>query len=395
LVAVVLVGLASAGSSVAIAADWSVEPKVALSAVYDDNHRLTEPPVDPVEVAGAALDALVVLGVDTPRTSFDFVPRFQTDFFPDDSEEETESISLRLDLDHRTEKASLGVAANYYDEDLLWGFLPVARASDELGNPVLGEDIDSSSVVNERQRFDIRPEFSYAVTPRWAVDLAMEYIDVDYSKTVEDESVPYQYFNTSAGLRYRLSDTSDVTIRGGFGRYEPEGDVDTNGYGVNAEWSRRASETSEVYLRGGFNRVEIADSAGDLDWESGFSGGGGVRWQFEVTSILVDATHYLDPNSTGSVVTRDQLQFWLSRRFAPMFSMHIGARGIQDRAVGDASEFRDRKYATGTLGLDWRFTRQFSLVAGYTYVWREYEDRPSAADSNALRLGVVYEPKRQ
>jgi hypothetical protein len=186
-----------------------------------------------------------------------------------------------------------------------------------------------------------------------------------------------------------------LSFLGGLGRYETDGEADTTGYGITADWSRRTSDTAQLYFRGGYNRVEIADQSGDLSWETGFSAGAGVRWQFEVTSVVLDATHYLDPNSSGSVVNRDQVQFQMTRRFAPLFSAYIGARGIQDSRVGGSSDFLDRKYATGAVGFDWRFTSQFSLVGGYTYVWRKYTDRASAADSNAVSLGVVYEPKRR
>ena len=393
-IASVLCAAVVLASSSAVAADWSVEPKIRLTAEYNDNHRLVEPPGE-VEVAGATLDALVVLGMDTPQTSFDLTPRYKTDFFPGESEEETDRLSVRLGLEHRTQKAVLGVVANYIDEDLLWGYLPTAEVSDVLGSPTRGESIASSSVGNQRQRFDITPEASFALAPRWNLDLAVQYIDVGYSRRVEDESVPYSYLYGSAGLRYRLSDTSELKFSGGLGRYEPDGEVDTTGYGFVTEWSRRTSETAQMYVRGGFNRVEIVDDAGELSWETGLSGGAGVRWQFEVTSIVLDATHYVDPSSTGSLVNRDQLQFRLTRRFAPLFSVFLGARGIWDSGVGGSSDFRDRDYATGNVGFAWRFARQFSLGGEYRYVWREYEDAVSAADANTVSLGVTYEPKRR
>jgi len=337
----------------------------------------------------------VVFRASTPQTTVDLTPRYRTDFFPGDEDDETDSLSLRFALSHRTDKSKFSLDANYIDDEILWGFLPTAQVSDVLGNPTRGEDIDTSNVVNDRQRFDVSPEWSYALTQRWNLDLGVEYIDVDYSIKVEDESVPYSYLNGNAGVSYRLSDKSELIFKGALGRYEPEGDIDTKGYGLTAEWAQRTSDVAQIYFRGGVNRVEIPDAAGDLSWESGFSGGAGVRWKFEVTEVVVDATHYIDPNSTGSVVSRDQLQFRLTRKFAPLFSAYVGARGIQDSGVGGASDFRDRKYATGTIGFDWRFSRQLTLAGYYAYVWREYDNSPSDADANALSLGVVYQPKRR
>ena len=53
--------LLSLGPVGAMAADWSYEPRVALSAEYDDNHRLTNVPGQEIEVYGPKLDARLVI----------------------------------------------------------------------------------------------------------------------------------------------------------------------------------------------------------------------------------------------------------------------------------------------------------------------------------------------
>jgi len=388
--AVAILGTGSAG-----AADWSFEPRVAISGEYNDNQHLTEASGTEVKVSGAALDALVTLRADTPRSSVSLTPRLAGTYYPGDSDEETNSQSVRLVADHKTQKVSVSFDASYDREDLLWGYLPTVDATDALGNPVRGEDISSSEIRNKSEQFDVLPSLSVMLSPRYALDFGVGYLDVQYSQQVENESISYTYLNAYTALRYLLSETSQLKFTGAAGRYEPVDAVDTTGYGLTAEWSRRFSDTAQWYMRGGFNRIETADVGDDLKWENGFSGGAGVRWQWEVTGISLDAMHFADPNSTGSVVNRDLLQFWLSRQLRPLVNLYFGARAIRDSGVGSDSTFQDRDYATGTLAFEWRFSRQFALNGSYTYFWRKYQDAASDAQSNAVSLGVVYEPERR
>lgn len=388
--AVAVFGTGSVG-----AADWSFDPRVAVSGEYNDNQHLTEASGTVVKVSGAALDALVALRAVTQRSSVSLTPRLTGTYYPGDSDEETNSQSVRLVADHKTQKVSVSFDASYDREDLLWGYLPTAEATDALGNPVRGEGISNSEIRNKSNRFDVLPSLSVKLSPRSGLDFGLEYLDVQYSQQVENESISYTYLNAFTALRYLLSETSQLKFTGGVGRYEPVDAVDTTGYWLTAEWSRRFSDTAEWYVRGGFNRIETTDVGDDLKWENGFSGGAGVRWRWEVTGISLDAMHYADPNSTGSVVNRDQLQFWLSRQLRPLVNLYVGARAIKDSGVGSDSTFRDRDYATGTLGFEWRFSRQFALSGNYTYFWREYQDAASDAQSNTASLAVVYEPKRQ
>jgi hypothetical protein len=88
------------------------------------------------------------------------------------------------------------------------------------------------------------------------------------------------------------------------------------------------------------------------------------------------------------------LRLRLQRAIRPRFSIMGGVRGNRDEAIDDASTYPTRKYLTGEMGFDWRLTRTWSMVGVYRYIWQEYSDEPSDRSSNAINLGVVYEPGR-
>ena len=84
---------------VADAADWSVDPRITLNADYNDNNRLTNVPGEEIEVMGAEINAQVTFGAATPRTRFRLIPRVRANYYPDDSDEQTDSEYLIADWD--------------------------------------------------------------------------------------------------------------------------------------------------------------------------------------------------------------------------------------------------------------------------------------------------------
>ena len=394
LMTAVLASMAALGMSTTEAADWSASPKVTVTAVYDDNHRMASEPSRPVEVSGGGIGAQVLLAAETPKSFFRLTPGATAYMYPGDDDEDTDSQFVRLATEYRTLRTATGLDASYFREDVLWGYLPAAEVSDQLGNPTAGERITSSEVRNTSERFDVTPSLNFQATERVGLGFNLGYLDQEYSQQVEGESQSYTFSSAAASLGYALSQRSTISLRADAGRFEPKDGVDTTTYGLTGEWAWKSSDITQFYLRAGADRVEVLDANDRKDWENGFSGGVGVRWQWQVTSIVFDVMRYADPSSAGGIVNRDQVQFRLSRRFTPLLTGFFGARAIQDQAAGGTSTTRDLDYATANVGFDWRFARKWSLVGSYQFVAREYEDDSSAAESNSVRLGIVYEPKR-
>ena len=390
-------GLLALGVTQAGAADWAFDPKVAVSAVYNDNIELTEIPGEAVSVSGAKVDAEVTLRADAPRTSFRLTPRLRSTFYPGDPEEEADDQFIRMALDQKTERTEASLNADYSRMITLGAYFPTSTIgpSGELGNPGTGADIARVNVRNREERLDVIPAFSFEVSPRGSIDLHAEYLDVGYDKQVPGDQTDYSNIMGLAAYRFEMSRTASLALRGMFSKYDPKnGYSSTDTYGLDAEWSNRLSDTQQIYLRGGAEQVQVAASAGGTKWDTGFSGGAGIRWAFQVTNIFVDLNRRLDPSSSGKVVTRDQLRLQLSRKLGPTTTAFVGARGIKDSGTGGSNSYPGEEYATGSVGFEWRMTRQFALAGSYDYYWRKYEGAPRNADANAVSLGVVYEPHR-
>jgi opacity protein-like surface antigen len=384
------------GANAARAADWHVDPKITVNAQSDDNHRMTDVPGQEIDVFGAELDGQLTLRAEMPRGSFRLVPRLRSTFYPDDQDEEVNNQYLRMFTEYRGERSRATFDANYARIETLGRYFPGAGVDDDddLGEPDPGEDISRSTSPNRREQLDVTPEIAFDLTERTGLELGVGYQDVSYDEQVADERQDYSNLDGSVALRFRTSPTKSIAIGVGASRFEPDDGTSTDAHTLTAEWSNQISEISQFFVRGGASRVESADGTGGSDWNTGFTGGAGVRWSFEVTQVFLDVTRQLDPNASGRMVERDQLRFQLRRQVSPLAAIFLSARGIRDGKSTDDDTFQDREYAAAGVGFDWRMTQKFTLGGGYRYAWRKYDGDPNDAASNELYLGITYEPHR-
>ena len=74
-------------------------------------------------------------------------------------------------------------------------------------------------------------------------------------------------------------------------------------------------------------------------------------------------------------MTRDQLRLRWTRAMTPRLSLLAGLRGTHDDDVDtDVARSSRARYATGDVGLQWRWQEEFSLRVAYDYTWQEFDD---------------------
>ena len=77
----------------------------------------------------------------------------------------------------------------------------------------------------------------------------------------------------------------------------------------------------------------------------------------------------------------------------PRLSLLAGLRGTHDEDVDPVSTFQPRSYATGDVGLQWRWQEEFSLRAAYDYTWQEFDRRTATdATSSGASFPFIYQP---
>ncbi len=385
------IAIAAAASS-AGAADWSVNPKLTGSFEYNDNTRMSEIPTEQVEVEGAAVDAAVELRADGQTGFFRAYPRARATFFPGDETEETQSWWLQTDGQHIGEKSQLDIRADYSSIETLGPYLPLSDPGGPIGQPDPGEGTGGhEEALNREDRLIVAPTLQYSFTERQGLEVGAGYVDVSFDQQIDADREDFSYIYGNLGYVYRLSPTKSITFSVEGSEFENEDGLKTNAQEASFRWTNKTSEQALFYFRLGASRAED-DVTGD--WDEGFSGGVGVDWAFEVSKVSFEITSDIDPNAAGRLVQRDQLRLAYEYRLSEALTAKTVVRYLQDEGTGDADEFETRKYANATVGLDWRFARQWTLGGAYTYVYRDFENDLSSADANRFSLGITYEPHR-
>jgi hypothetical protein len=380
--------LLAASASAVHAQNWQFEPRLQLGYEYNDNYRL-DFPGEEIEVSGGLLDVSLPLRLLDPTTKAEIAPRVRATLFPDERDEDSTDYFVNGLLEHRTQRQVFGNNGDVSRQDVVRSDLPDSSIDSNLGDPDGG---DSGRVVqrNRRDMIRARPYWQYEVSERHRAELGGYYYDADYEKFYVDGPRDFQDYGVNAGWGYRFSPRSMLIGRLRASRYETV--FESEAYGAEAEWRTDYSQTSHLYVRLGGQRTDLGNGG---ESETNVIAGVGGRWVWPTTTAFVDLTQTVGPTSGGSVVERTQARFRLERAVKPRLSIFGGARGIHDEGVSERSTYPTRDYLTGELGFDWRVTRTWSVLGVYNYIWQEYDDEPSDTASNAISLGVVYEPGRR
>jgi hypothetical protein len=198
------------------------------------------------------------------------------------------------------------------------------------GSSVKGGIWANSPVTNIEQRLRVRPTASFDLSERFVLGLDLGYLDVSYDQQEANERQDYTSEFARVDLGYELSPKQTITLGAEGGRYDPENGESADTQLIDLKWSNHGSETSQVYLRGGANRVETTDING-TQWETGFSGGAGVRWSMRLT---YSSMRLLAGSSSSGRIVVDQLRVRWERQLSGSRAVP-GARGIHDDQPDD------------------------------------------------------------
>jgi hypothetical protein len=369
------------------AQNWQFAPRLELGYEYNDNYRLDFAGQE-IDVSGPLLDVTLPVRLIDPLVKAEIAPRVRANYFPDERDEDSTDYYLRGLLERRTQRQLIGISGYFSREDVVRSELPPPDFDGDLGDISTG---DAGRVLfrNERDFIRVEPYFSYDVTQRARTELGGYFIDASYERNFEGFQQDYRDYGAHIGWAFSVSPRSRLALRARASRYETTFDAD--GYGAEVEWRTDYSEVGQVYVRLGGQRTEPKRSNSDA--ETSIVGGVGGQWTWPTTDIFLDLTRRVGPSASGAIVERNQLRFRLARAIQPRLSFLSGIRASYDEAI-DSSTFPRREYVNAEVGFDWRMTRKWSIVGLYHYIWQEYSHEPADSSSNAISVGIVYEPGR-
>ncbi|MGH8220021.1 MAG: hypothetical protein ACREUT_15880 [Steroidobacteraceae bacterium] len=377
------------------ATNWTYDPRVEVGGTYDDNYLLGETPADQVAVWGPFVNALVDLHGASPRNDFIVTPQVHATLFPGHSEDQSTDGYLNATDTFTTLRTKSVLTGAYANQTIAAAdFLPATFPGVELGQPV----VSGSGVIvqlERQQSLNLAPSTSIQFSQRGHVDLSVDYDRAWFSQNQAGQ-IAFQSVSGTAGVGYIASQRSDLSLRGNYISFDPGGtEPSAKHSGLDGEWDYRESTILHFYARAGVGATRGQSAEGRTVTLTDFEGGIGARWTYQITDVVVDLLRTAVPSSFGVLVNQDELRFRVTRRFTPMVAGFFALRGIRTVAAeSQATNVPNRSYATGSAGLEWRITRDYSLEASYSYAYQKYENDPLHAASNTLGVSIVYEPHR-
>ncbi len=390
-------GALGAVAAPAAAGPWEFNPRLEAGYLYDDNYRLALPGGEQ-SVDGPIADAELELRTLTETGEFSFAPRVRATYFSSAKELDSVDYFARLNWERRGQRVFTRLRGDYSVQDVVNSELPTVGSGGGLGDPDLG-DSGRVLVENRRQRYDVRPLMSIELSERRDLQFEAGYADITFDDEIDDAQVNFNVADLSAALATQLSERNSLTVRLRGARYEIGVRDPSDGYGAELQWDRQTSAESRSYFRIGAQKIDIltANEFGILAEGSKTApvGGVGVSFLLGRNELFLDLSRNVGGSSAGVLVARDQLRVRWTRALTPRLSLLAGLRGTHDDQLDEASgisTFTERSYATGDLGLQWRWQEEFSLRVAYDYTWQEFRNATEDATSSGAMVTVLYQP---
>ena len=185
----------------AVAADWTVDPRISLLGETEDNHRLSAVPGDEISVSGLDMDARLTMRARTPRSNLRLVPRIVATKYPDEPDDDTTNGFLRMNWEYRGEKSLAALDLDYAHRTVLGRYYPDSPVPDdgEFGDPRPGNGTGSTTFPTDQDDLRVSPRVAYELTERFGIFAVLGYQDVHFDDQVLNDRHEFHEYERSGG----------------------------------------------------------------------------------------------------------------------------------------------------------------------------------------------------
>lgn len=398
----------SVNSENVVAAELVAEPSLDTSITHNDNIQLTT--ADHDDVFGIIVSPKIILGYRTETSQINLNTGFDFSHFKDNETLNSDDQSYQLDTQYQTERSLWRLDAGFIRDS--------TRTSEQ-------ETTGLVQTANRREKLELSPTMSYALTERLSTQLSYSFQDVKYDVS-GTQFLDYQNRVLSNTFSYAINerDQIDVTLYGS--EYEVSDYISgVNDFGFKKETltQSRLTETSGAQvgithkftetmqgtvMYGEHKTKETATAKLHTEYfifnleptdeeaipqvtrGTGKTYSASLEKQFELSTLKAELKHQLSPSGIGVLYQTDSLSLNMHKKMTDLLSFSLSMKGIRSKATGTADSSRDRKYYNLQPSLRWNLSRKWRLNASYTYVQQKYDNASEAAKSNKFMLTIGY-----
>lgn len=384
-------------STSALAAEWAIEPAVALRTEYNDNLRLTLAPHDSVTLS--ALSPQVLLRKTTETSEISLRGIVNLNRYWDDSSLNSTDYIYNLNASLLNERSQLSLNAGY------------------VRDSTLASELTETGVLTARtQRSSIRvnPQWSWSVSPLSAVGLSYSFADVSYAARQSAGLTDYRNQDVSIWGSHKLGERDELKLGAYYAQYETRpAAYQSDTYGITLGYARDFSENTKVSTQLGVRRTKATRQAltqvlvptfipglfqivlvpQQIDSQNGgalLNIGIDTKWSAR-TTLRGRISRELNPSGSGSLVESDRISAGVSHGFTERTNLNVNASAYRTRFSDAALSASNSRYHSLEARLDSRLDEHWSVSAGYRYARQKYESADAAADANVIFVSARYD----
>lgn len=384
--------LLTAATRSAVAAEWAIDPSLAVQGVYNDNIRFVTGVDD--STSGVVL---------TPKVSFDR----RTEISEVRSSAELRSTRYSGSDDLNTNGWLFNFNSKLQSERQIFQLDGSFNDDSVLTTEAADPDAGLASTRTKRKSSSVSPAWSWALTETTQVRIDYRYSEARYENGPAVDL--YDYYQNYGGLTlsHNHSTATQTYLSLGHSDFESEFEslestTDTGQIGISHAFSQTLNSNLSVGKRV-THTSRFVCSVPALPFlcpplpkfiseakEDGLVFNGSLEKKFLRTYTRIGASRTTTASGSGSEVEADSATLAIDHRLSSRLNAGLNLDGSRYRAIGGNAALIDRDYFRVEPKLRWRWTEELSAELAYRYTKQEYDNQTDQTTANAVYLTFTY-----
>lgn len=370
------------------AAEWTLQPSVAVAVGRDDNPTLSPGVSRSVNSTHIAPQLRVDGTTETSEIKLNLAANATK--YSDEGIDDTQEQSLTLSSFNRaTERSRVGLDAELRRE-ILYDYVAQESGTGDLRN------VDVGLVRTEVRRDGLvaSPSWNYALSELSSVRLKYRADDVGYTNTVSNNLVDYKQQDISVEYIGRVTIQDNLSLLVATSAYRPDvGGHESDTSRLFVGWSRAFSETANGRLFFGPSRTTEKSAAGE-ETSSGFAVEVGATQRSELTTLDTVVSRDIQPSGAGRSVESTQLRLNYGLKLSPHTELVMRARTFRNEVLEGSDPAVDRRYTELAPEFRWQLAPEWFVSAAYIFRKQKFDAEPNSAESKAVFIALAFVSRR-
>jgi len=371
-------------ASLALGAQWSVEPTFRSEGQFYDNLRLSTLPHH--NVWAMKFSPRVDLSYATEVLTLTASPKYEfARYFSADPIERTfNNFFLPLAGTYRTEVDRLGLDTSIHRD-----------------NALLSELAETGLVTRfiPRTSKNIQGRWDRFVNERMTVQSSYQFTDVNYDQKGQNRLFDYQVHTGTLGAEYQWTEGTNFHSTAFYSNFHsPQTGFRSQTPGVELGVTHQLFETvsfsgsgSLRYIRSTVDFNGQRQKNTNLTWLFNMS----LDKDWERSHLTVGYGRTLSPSGFGVLLVTDRVNFGVDHQFTHALKLTLQGSFTKNDTTAGSSSGRSRisnsQYWQGGPALSWRMTEHWSWDLSYRYGLRKNKRSSSGtAHSNNVNIAMTY-----